>query len=263
MNGKQLRRDRERLRVSRTELALAAGIPRDDVAGWERSGASIPRQVRGRVVASLAAANRARLLEGCGLPECGWAADRNEPAERGPEARAHVAACELCQARERYADERAYIAPTAFSHGGRLAPGRVLDLLAVASGPSLTLVWAGVVIILLGLARLLRHLPFHELLVLVVYPFALLLAAVVGVGVYTALAPLHERGAVTQWIARCVACMGASVGFASMFVISGYGRTLGRHGGIETWGEAVAMGMIVGFLYATVWPLVASWRRVG
>lgn len=258
MNGKQLRRERERLGVSRTELALAADVRREDVAGWERTSASIPRPARERIVASLAAAHRARVLEGSGLAECPWAAERGAAVEGSAEVRAHVAACDLCRARERYVRDRSYF-PLPLSPFG----GKLFEMLGTASGPSLALMGAGVVVILLGLARLLRHLPFLEPLVLLVYPFALVLAGVVGLVLYASLSPLHRGGAVGRWMARCVAGAAAMVGFLSMFIISGYGATLNRGGDPITWREGVTVGLVMGFMYATMYPLAKALRGAG
>lgn len=257
MNGKQLRRERERLGVSRTELALAADVPREEVAGWERTSASIPRPVRKRIMTSLAAVHRARVLEGSGLAECPWAAER-AAVEGSAEMRAHVAACDLCRARERYVRDRSYF-PLPLSPFG----GKLLEMLGTASGPSLALMGAGVVVILLGLARLLRHLPFFEPLVLLVYPFALVLAGVVGLVLYASLSPLHRGGAVGRWMARCVAGAAAMVGFLGMFIISGYGAALNRGGDPITWREGVTVGLVIGFMYATMYPLAKALRGAG
>lgn len=258
MNGKQLRREREHLAMSRTELALAAGVPREEIAEWERTSASVPRPVRKRIMASLAAVHRVRVLERSGLAECPWAAERGAAAEGSAEMRAHVAACDLCRTRERYVQDRSYFMLPSWPAGGKL-----LRMLGTASGPSLALMGAGVVVIHLGLARLLRHLPFFEPLVLLLYPFALVIAAGAGLGVYASLSPLHRGGAVGRWMARCVAGAAAMVGFLSMFIISGYGAALNRGGDPITWRDGVAVGLAAGFMYGTIWPLAKALRGAG
>ncbi len=229
---------------------------------WERERRDAPVPAHARTqIASRLAAERARILERSGLPECAWAKARSAPGTRGSGdagMRAHVAACDLCQARERYVRERRVARPSAVAGGlrGDLLP----DLLAISGGKSLALIAAGVAASLLGLARLLRHLPYSELVMLALYPFAFLLAAIVGVGLYAGVClgpgPLR-RSAVGRWIARFAAGAGAMVAWVSPFLVSGYDR-IGRKSRHVGWEDAIEMALVVGLVFATLWPLAES-----
>ena len=266
MTGNQLRWERERLGISRAELAGAVGVSDEEVADWERRDAPVPAYARTQI-ASLLAAGRARILERSGLPDCAWAEARSAPGTRGSGdvgldaagMRAHVAACDLCQARERYVRERRVARPSAGA-GGLRGGDSLVDLLAAAGGKSLALVAAGVAASLLGLARLLGHLPYSELVMLALYPFAFLLAAIVGVGLYAGvslgLGPLR-RSAVGRWIGRFAAGTGAMVAWVSPFLVSGYDR-IGRKSRHVGWEDAIETALVVGLVFATLWPLVEA-----
>ena len=125
-----------------------------------------------------------------------------------------------------------------------------------ARGTTAALVTAGGVAGLLGLARLLCRLPYSALVGLALYPLAFLLAAIVGVGLYVGLAPLR-RGAVGRWIARFVAGTGAMVAWVSPFLVSGYDR-IGRRSRHVGWEDAIELALVVGLVFASLWPLTGA-----
>jgi hypothetical protein len=252
-------------------LAEESGFSADQIREWER-GQVVPRRPARVLAWHLAHAERERALEMSGLPVCEWvhqweirfealpfASDASQ--QQLKELEDHTSTCPLCRRRAEYVDER--FGPLPPYPEGRLARllGPLLDAASVPNGWQGAVTIAGVVFILFGLARLMRHLPYSEPLGLVSYVLALAAGGTVLLSLYYGgLSPLHSRGAVARWLARCIAGIAGMVAFTGIFIISGYGSTLNKSGDPITWTQGVGLGTAMGVLYATFWPIAKHWR---
>lgn len=88
-----------------------------------------------------------------------------------------------------------------------------------------------------------------------VYVVALGVGWLVAVRIYRATARLRRHGAPGCWLSRCLAGIGASVSFVVMFLVTGTGVVLSRTGEPPSWSEGLAIAVIMGVVYATVWPV--------
>jgi len=106
---------RTKLGLSVNDLALELGQVPSTVEAWEAGRIKLPSRIAKELVWRSSVWDRLRALEQSGLPECAWVTSWN--AEPEPEklkertARlerlsAHHGACEVCQARVRFEQER-------------------------------------------------------------------------------------------------------------------------------------------------------------
>lgn len=100
-------------------------------------------------------------------------------------------------------------------------------------------------------------------LALLVYVIALPLSIAIAVGLYWLLVPLHDRGAVGRWIARCIGCCAGSLFFTFAFLITGSGSVLSKQGVSPSWREGLIEGLMIGVAFATVWPIAQEMHRRG
>jgi hypothetical protein len=114
MTSEDLAAARERLGMNPGELADELAVAEAEVRGWEAGTVRIPRRVAGDVAFRVAVAEQDAALRDAGLPDCPWVVEWDaEPDAPTPEAEVarlerfdeHAAACAVCLARERYAEE--------------------------------------------------------------------------------------------------------------------------------------------------------------
>jgi hypothetical protein len=108
MTGPEMRAARERLGVSRAELAARGGVGDDDLERWE--AASVPRSAGFRLDRALWELERAAALAESGLTPCPWvaqfAAQPGGPRKDPWTLERHIAQCSVCQARGRFLEKR-------------------------------------------------------------------------------------------------------------------------------------------------------------
>lgn len=112
MTGTELTRRMTTLELSAEQLAEMLAKHPDEVHSWQRIEGNLPRSVAGEVTWALAVAERGKLMDRSGLPECAWleshmmqvpTTDVKLLRRHSAELEAHIAECEVCQARETYA----------------------------------------------------------------------------------------------------------------------------------------------------------------
>jgi hypothetical protein len=108
MTGPEMRAARERLGVSRAELAARGGVADHDLERWE--DASVPRAAGYRLDRALWELERAAALADSGLTHCPWvaqfAAQPDGPRKDPWTLERHIAQCSVCQARGRFLEKR-------------------------------------------------------------------------------------------------------------------------------------------------------------
>lgn len=95
------------------EVAAELGVTTAVVRGWAAGSAPIPRRHAQQLVWQAAVAERQAALRESGLPECSWLnahmgvipEDAGALERHARATEAHLASCEVCQARERYEAE--------------------------------------------------------------------------------------------------------------------------------------------------------------
>lgn len=271
MNGTDLERERARVGVSRQDLARLLGVSRDRVEAWEGRGQPVPRRYRRQIAWRLAVAERLHALEVSGLPDCAWAAEREQvisPRACGAhqelvELFEHQRTCELCRARDQFELERFGPLPPYLPPVWVRASDAMAERFSLRSplNVSEAVILLGGIVSVLAAAWLLRHAPYFEPLAILLYPIGLVLGAVVVLALYFALTPLHSLGALGRWLSRCVAAAGGTMAFLGLFVIAGYGALLGR-GDPATWRDTIVTCAVLGVGWGSLWPL-ARGSRVG
>lgn len=117
MSPSELVAARERLGLSPRELAWELGVHHDVYAAYEDGRDKLSKKQSQIIAWRVAAADRAEALEKSGLPVCEWIEqwEREEPPRDEKlevqvaymeRMAAHVPACDVCQARERFVAER-------------------------------------------------------------------------------------------------------------------------------------------------------------
>jgi transcriptional regulator with XRE-family HTH domain len=251
------------------QLADDLGVPTSVVGEWEAGDRKVPPKHARQIEWFVAVSQRAAALAQSGLPECEWvnrfdkeapAADLDEEIKRLEAFEAHHSQCPTCRARTAYVEAR-------FPPLPRLQIGawnRVLASSYDAFDDFRT--WrggAGVVLsvpLLLLLGWALRAAPRSVPFEIITYFVALALAIIVGIGTYKRLRVLHG-GAMGRWVARSIAGILAMVGFGAVFTLANFGSTFSDDGVAPGWSAIVLIGVVLGVLYATLWPLASAVSR--
>lgn len=108
-------------------------------------------------------------------------------------------------------------------------------------------------------ASVIGYLPFSHAWLIVLYPLSLVVGGFLLINVYEALPRLRGAGATGRWMARCVAGAGGMIGFVGTYLVSGYSEILTPDGPLS-FPAALLLGVGIGLLYATFWPLAKSVR---
>ncbi len=208
------------------------------------------------------ARRREAALAASGLPECRWAADRErmlgkaltaDVARLVDELQTHRKSCTACQARERFMRDHfgdplpmpgfiGRLGDFFFATEAFTPPARVVIGLAV--GGLALLVCAGI-----GLA------PHTGEVAILSYVFGILGGAAMAWGSYQVVGLLTWAGAIGRWLARCAAGVAGMLTFVWAFRLSGQASVLSRSGEVSSAPEAVKLAIIIGVLYATLFPL--------
>lgn len=120
MTAAEFEEARKTLGWTDDEVAAELGVTTAVVRGWASGAVPVPRRHARRLVWQASIAERQAALRESGLPECSWLnahveaipADMGGVERHGRATEAHIASCEICQARDRYLAE----------HFGPLAP---------------------------------------------------------------------------------------------------------------------------------------------
>ena len=264
MNGKQFRRECERLGLSTRDLAADLEIPPDTITEWKRS--AVPRRYTREVAWHIVAAERDAALARSGLPECEWMqrweaaydASVHLPVDRKfeeelDEMRAHPQGCDVCTRREQFLLDKFGPMPDYPGNSGFRVPllAGIIDVFRDSNGWRRVALIAAVVTSLFGIARFLPHLPRSWQLVFVAFVLAYTAGIILMLGIYGGMKSLHGS-AFGRWLARCAAGVAAGTAFFGALDVSGFG--LG-----PVW---IFAGPGVGMLGATFWPLFEAWHRL-